>query len=85
MNDTSPEAKAKQFEIIFSKTEAERFKMGLEMMEEVRLIVLEGIRQQHPGISEVNLKIEFFKRYYTNDFTQDQSADIIRWIKSKYE
>ena len=76
--------KKKQFEIIFSKRKSERFAMGIQMMEDVRAIVLDGIRKQHPYISEADLKIEFIKRYYKDDLSEDYLNDVAQWIKTKY-
>ena len=83
MTDTSEDARQKQREIILSKTVQERLVMGLQMMEDVRQIVLNSIRIKNPGISEVDLKIEFVKRYYKNDFSPERLADIIQWFKAK--
>ncbi|MDZ4844618.1 MAG: hypothetical protein SH857_03610 [Chitinophagales bacterium] len=82
MKDTTEEAEKMQLEIILSKTNEERFLMGIEMIDSVRLIVANSIREKHPGISETELKVEMFKRYYENDFSPKQLADIIRWMRS---
>lgn len=81
MKDTTEEAERKQREIIFSKTEEERFLMGIEMIDSVRQIVANSIREKHPGISETELKVEMFKRYYSNDFPPDELEKIIRWMR----
>lgn len=83
MQDTSPEVRQKQFEIIFSKTEAQRLSMGVEMMEDMRKLVMESIYFQNPGISEVDSKIEFLKRYYKHDFSTDQFSNIIQWFRDR--
>ena len=81
MNDTTPEARKKQIEVILSKSMQERLLMGLEMMEEMRQITLNSIRLKNPGISETELKVEFVKRYYSKDFTPEKLADIISWLR----
>ncbi len=83
MQDTSLEARQKQFEIIFSKTEQERLMMGLEMMEDMRSMVMRSIFLQNPGISQMDSKIEFVSRYYKNDFTPDQFSGIVQWFRDK--
>lgn len=82
MKDTTPEASRKQFEIIFAKTEQQRLAMGLEMMEDMRKMVMTSISLENPGISEIDGKIEFINRYYKHDFTSDQFSSIIRWLKN---
>ena len=84
MNDTSIEARKKQFEVIFSKSKEERLLMGLQMMEDVRQMVMTGIRKQNPHFSEADLKIEFIKRYYKNDLSDEYLEDVARWIRTKY-
>jgi hypothetical protein len=84
MNDTSAEARKKQFEIIFSKTKEERFMMGIQMMEDARQMVMNGIRKQTPGISEADLKITFINRYYKNDLSEEYLDHVAQWIRTKY-
>jgi hypothetical protein len=84
MTDTSPEARKKQLEIILLKTKEERLLMALQMMDDVRLLVLEGIRRHKPKISEADLKIEFIKQYYKHDLTPEYLEGVFHWIKEKY-
>lgn len=83
MQDTTPEMRQKQFDIIFSKTEEQRLMMGLEMMEDMRKLVMRSISNENPGISETDCKIEFVKRYYRGDFTRAQLNSIVQWFKNK--
>ena len=76
MNDTSPKMRNKQLEIIYSKTSAERAMMGVDMIDSVKQIVSNSIRNKHPELSELELKIAVFKRYYQNDFTPEQMEKI---------
>lgn len=76
MNDTSDEIRKKQYEIIFKMTEKERFEQGLEMISFGRLIVENSIKQNNPHLSEVDFKIEVFKRYYKNDFSLSEMENI---------
>ncbi|HEX5168839.1 MAG TPA: hypothetical protein VFW11_06680 [Cyclobacteriaceae bacterium] len=83
MNDTPEYIHKKQLEIILSKSTQERILMGLKMMEDARLIVLNSIKKDHPGISEKDMKIEFIKRYYKNELSEEYLNDVIRWIKER--
>jgi len=83
MNDTPEHIHKKQVEIILGKSKAERFLMGLQMMEDVRQIVINSIKNERPGISEKELKVEFVKRYYKNDLSEEYLNDVIRWIKER--
>ncbi len=83
MNDTPEHIHKKQVEIMLAKSQAERFLMGLQMMEDVREIVINSIKNERPGISEKELKIEFIKRYYKNDLSEEYLNDVIRWINER--
>jgi hypothetical protein len=83
VNDTPNHIHKKQVDILLAKSMTERFEMGLQMMEDVRQMVINSIRSDDPGISEKALKIEFIKRYYRNDLNEDYLNDVIRWINPK--
>jgi hypothetical protein len=83
VQDTNDHIRHKHYEIIFAKSSEERFLMGLQMMEDLREIVLNSIRIEKPGITETELKIEFIKRYYKDQFDEKQMADITGWFRSK--
>lgn len=83
MNDTPEHIHKKQVEIMLAKSQTERFLMGLQMMEDVREIVINSIKNERPGISEKELKVEFIKRYYKNDLSEEYLNDVIRWINER--
>ncbi len=76
MTDTPDFIYKKQFEIIFSKTPQERFLMGFDMIESVKKMVENSIRQEIPTISDLDLRVAVFKRYYQNDFPPAQLQKI---------
>ena len=78
MNDTSLKMRKKQLEIIHAKTSSERAMMGIDMIDSVKKIVTNSIKNRHPEYSELELKVAVFKRYYRNDFTPDQMEKIIQ-------
>ncbi len=77
MNDTPEHVQRLYHEFFQRKTEAERFLIGIEMMEDGRRMVETALRQQHPDWSEHEMKIGMFTRIYGRDFTPEQVADII--------
>lgn len=77
MLDTTDEIIQKQREIIFSKTASERFIIGVELINFGRIVVESSIKNEMPGISEIDLKIAVFKRYYENYFSKDDLDKII--------
>ncbi|MDX2306413.1 MAG: hypothetical protein NW226_26625 [Microscillaceae bacterium] len=78
MNDTNPEMRKKQLEIIFQMTPRQRFEQGLQMIDFVRNTVENSIKKKIPDISATQLKIEIFKRYYGKDFSESEKTRIIQ-------
>ena len=78
MLDTTNEIIEKQREIIFSKTASERFIIGNELINFDRIVVESSIKNAMPGISEIDLKIAVFKRYYENCFSKNELDKIIK-------
>ena len=77
MNDTPEYIAQKQFEIIYKKPAIKRFLMSFEMTNFAHDLLESTIRSKQPGISEINLKIEVFKRFYINDFSESEMNRII--------
>lgn len=72
MNDTPEHIRKLQSDFFKKKSVDERFKIGLEMMEDGRRMVEAALRQQHPEWSAAELKVGVFKRMYRPDFTPEQ-------------
>lgn len=85
MTDTPDFVYQKQFDIIFSKTPRERFLMGFEMMDSVHQIVENSIRKHNPTISEIDIRVAVFKRYYQNDFSSQELEKIAKAFTAYFE
>lgn len=84
MNDTSDEIIKKQRDIFFKKTSNERFEIGCNFILMGRTIVESSIKEANPDISENELKIEVFKRYYKNTFPKNEMNNIINAMKQYF-
>lgn len=82
MLDTTPEMQEKQLEIFFSKSAEEQVKMGLEMTDFAYQVVRNSVVAQHPDVTEREIAVEIFRRYYENDFSKKQLDIIIKAILS---
>jgi hypothetical protein len=82
MTDTSPETVKVQLEIMLSKSESERFRIGDELNAFGRKVLESSIRRDFTGISEIDLKIEVFRRCYVSFFSQDEIERIIISMKT---
>jgi len=85
MQDTNQEIIKKQQDIFFSKKPVERFMTGIELLRFGRLMVENSIKQKHYGISELDLKIAVFKRYYENIFSKEELVEIIASMVKYWE
>jgi len=84
MLDTTTEMIQKQREIFFLKTSNERFLIGAETIAFGRVMVESSIKQKDPQISELDLKIAVFKRYYESVFSKNELEKIISSMKYYY-
>lgn len=78
MLDTSIEIQKIQRDIIFHKTMKERFNIGAETINFGRILVISSIRKANPEISEIELKVALFKRYYEKSFCKEEFDLIIQ-------
>ena len=83
--DTSEEMHNAQIEWYRKLTSTERFFYTAQMMDEGKLIVASSIKSKHPGISEIDLEIETFKRIYRNDFSTEQIEEITKSMRKTLE
>ena len=74
MRDTSPEMQDYQYRLIMQKTPEERFRMGLEMTESGRDLMLAGIQHHKPELSEEGYRLELLKRMLYHDKS-------LNWLK----
>jgi hypothetical protein len=77
MTDTTSEILQKQIEIFQSKSESARFRIGDDLNIFGREVLESSIRQDHPGINAVDLKVEVFRRCYHEFFSQEELSRII--------
>jgi hypothetical protein len=84
MPDTPSGIGVKQLEIFLSKSESERFRIGNDFNIFGRKVLESSIRQELPGISEIDLKIEVFKRCYKVFYAPDELSRILLSMRNFY-
>lgn len=77
MDDTTPEIAEKMREMIRMKSPIERFKMGCSMYDTSKYLVIRGILEDNPNISETDLRKELFLKFYGNDFDSVKRQKIL--------
>ena len=85
MNDTSPEMRQKQFEIMLAMPPARRFMYGIDMIDFTRNIIENRVKSLNPGMSQLELRIEVVKKYYKSEFSQKEMANIIESFRRNGE
>jgi hypothetical protein len=50
------------------------------MIDTARKLVEAGIRRENPGLSDKNLKIKVFRRYYGHEFPAESLAEIEKFL-----
>jgi hypothetical protein len=50
----------------------------MQIIDDYRKNLEDRIIEENPQISAIDLKIEIFKRFYKNDFTEEKKEDIIK-------
>jgi len=81
MNDTPKYILQKQFEIIYAKPLQDKIAGLFEMTELSRNIILNQLKQKNPGLSEIDLKIELFRKFYKFDFDNATLNKIIEEMR----
>ncbi len=76
MLDTTQEFRAKQIEIILSKSMEQRARMGAEMIDSVYAIVKNALMEENPHLDGQALIAAVFRRYYSDIFSKDE-IDVI--------
>lgn len=68
MNDTAPWAEARMRELFAQRTPGERVEMACRSFTAARALVLAGLRREHPGIGDEQLRLRLLERTYAADF-----------------
>ncbi|MDZ4800449.1 MAG: hypothetical protein SGI92_20010 [Bryobacteraceae bacterium] len=61
---------------------SDRVVMACAMFDSAKSLASAGIQADYPGISEVDLRIALFDRFYGRDVTADDRATIVERIRS---
>ena len=81
MKDTSPHMEQKFREMLMTRSNEERFMMGISMFDTARHIVISSIKHENPDISEEELRVQIFLRFYGSDFSTVEKKKIIAYLR----
>jgi hypothetical protein len=84
MNDTPDYIRKKQHEIWMAKPVAERFRLGLELIDEVNQQIKDRIRREHPAFTEGECMAEFIRQMYKDDLSPHYLHDVMEWMKKTH-
>lgn len=80
--DTTPRAAALFHALMMRKSPGERVRMAASMFASAREVVLSSIRQQLPGISPVEERVQLFRRFYEADLPPAQVERYVAMIRA---
>lgn len=69
MHDTSREIMLRFHRMIMAKNPQERLRMGCSMFDAAKIIVVSSIKNKHPQYTSRQTKIEVFRRFYKDAFS----------------
>jgi hypothetical protein len=81
MNDTPPDVDQAFLALMMQRSESDRAMMAFEMFDMARALMTADIRARHPGISEVELRVQIFERTYGSDFSDADRARVVQHIR----
>ena len=80
MSDATKKTELRYKEMLMSRTPLERLRMVSRMFDSSRKLVIAGIQNERPQISDAQLRGQLFLRMYGNDFTAADRKRIINKI-----
>lgn len=81
MTDTHPVIEERFFRMIMERSGEERLRMGFEMGETARRLVIASLLDQNQEASEKDIKIAVFERFYGNDLSSEVRQKVVERIR----
>lgn len=85
MRDTHPSIEEKFIKMIMKKSGEERIKMGCDMNETAKRLVIASIFQKNLPSSEDDIKIAILDRFYGSELSPEMKKEFIRKICLKLD
>lgn len=83
MVDTTPQILQRQFDVYQAKSLEDKLSMLADMMEYGVNQTMDVLKKWYPDKSKIELKVEFFRLYYRNDFSQIEMTQILEKIRNQ--
>jgi len=84
MKDPTPSVESLYHDMLMSRSPAERVRMACSMNASARAIIRAGIPDDS-WETEIDLRIEIFRRFYRADFTEAEMEPIVAKIRAHAE
>ena len=81
MIDTPPDVTGVMRELFRQRTPGERLAMAFSMFDTAKALAAAGIRAGSPGISESDLRLRVFDRFYGREVSADDRVAIAERIR----
>ncbi|MBI5048799.1 MAG: hypothetical protein HZB54_07625 [Deltaproteobacteria bacterium] len=83
MKDTHPEIEELSFRMMMEKSGEERLKMGLEMCNTAKRLVIASIIHENPDALRGEIKSKMFDRFYENDLPQEVRQNVMKSMRDR--
>lgn len=83
MKDTHPAIEERFFKMLMEKSGEERLRMGFDMDETARRLVITSLLNQNHDASEQDIKIAVFERFYGSDLSSEIRQKIIEKMRGE--
>ncbi|MDP2279570.1 MAG: hypothetical protein Q8K51_15260 [Nitrospirota bacterium] len=85
MRDTHPSIEEEFIKMIMKKSGEERIKMGCDMNETAKRLVIASVFQKNLSSSEDDIKIAILDRFYGSELSPEMKKEFIRKICLKLD
>ena len=85
MRDTHPSMEKEFLSMIMKKSGEERIKMGCDMNETARRLVIASVFQKNISSSEDDIRIAILDRFYGNELSPEMKKEFVRKICLKHD
>jgi hypothetical protein len=83
LTDTLPDVQARFDELMRQRSGSDRVRMMSEMFDFAKALVLSNLRETHPGVTDAELRVLLFDRFYGDELDPAQRASIVARLRGE--
>jgi hypothetical protein len=82
-SDTAPEVDVRLDALLARKSGSDRVRMMSEMFEGARTLAIADIMGSRPDVTDTDVRLELFERFYGEDFSDDERRRICERLAAR--